>query len=171
MENINIQNIFFNEPQQSQSGTFQSFVSNKKELGKVVSVSNASLQKLSIKQPVIFVEIDMENTLIAATKNQILFKEIAQFPIVERDLSIVMERNIMYEKVETSLKNLKTKFLENFYLFDIYEGDKIDNTKKSFAITFKFLNKEKTLTDAEVDEEMKGISNTLVAEFNAEIRH
>ena len=47
---------------QSESGIFQSFVKNKNELGKVVlQVNNALLQKFSIKQPVIFVELDVKN--------------------------------------------------------------------------------------------------------------
>jgi len=86
-------------------------------------------------------------------------------------LSIVMDKNIIYGNVASSLKQLKVKFLEDFSLFDIYESEKINNDKKSFAINFRFINKERTLTDAEVESEMKIIADKLIKDFNAEIRH
>ena len=129
------------------------------------------LQKFSIKQPVIYVELDVENLLNISVKEEILYKEIPQFPMVERDLSIVMDKKIVYGNISASLEKVKVKFLEDFKLFDIYEGDKIGSDKKSFAINFRFINKERTLTDAEVEAEMKTITEKLVTDFNAEIRH
>ncbi|MBV9963749.1 MAG: phenylalanine--tRNA ligase subunit beta [Parafilimonas sp.] len=170
LNSINIKSISYSESQQSETGTFQSVINNKSELGKVLLVDNTLLHKFSIKQSVIFVELDINNLLVAAAKEQILYTEIAQFPVVERDLSLLMDKKIMFRHVEFSLKQLKMKLLEGFSLFDIYEGDKIDNNKKSFAINFKFINKEKTLTDAEVEAEMKTIKDKLVTDFNAEIR-
>ena len=53
---------------------------------------------------------------------------------------------------------------------DIYEGDKIGTDKKSFAINFRFINTERTLTDAEVENEMKAITEKLTTGLNAEVR-
>ncbi len=170
LENINIQNKVFEAAQSLASGTFQIIKKNKTALGKLLQVNNTVLQKFNIKQPVIFAELDVNNLLNAAAEHQILYKEIPQFPVVERDLSIVMDKNILFGDIAASLKNLKANFLEDFNLFDIYEGEKIGD-KKSFAINFKFINKEKTLTDAEVETSMRTITNKLVSDFNAEIRH
>ena len=73
--------------------------------------------------------------------------------------------------IAASLQKVQVKYLEDFNLFDIYEGDKIGSEKKSFAINFRFINTERTLTDAEVEAAMKTITEKLVKDFNAEIRH
>jgi len=169
-ENINIQNLIYKEPQLSESGTFVLVENNTKKLGKILQVNNILLQKFNIKQPVIFAEMDADAILSASLKNEILYKEIPQFPVVERDLSIVMDKEISFENVASFLKKLKIKYLEDFNLFDIYEGEKLGNGKKSFAINFRFLNKERTLTDSEVEPEMKIIIGQLSAEFKAAVR-
>ncbi|MEP6465301.1 MAG: phenylalanine--tRNA ligase subunit beta [Parafilimonas sp.] len=170
-ENINIKNPSFEEPQLLAIGNIQLIIKNKIELGRIVHVHAALLQKFNIKQPVIFVEMDVKNILKIAAEEEVLYKEISQFPVVERDLSIVMNKNIIFGNVALSLKQMKLKFLENIHLFDVYEGEKIDSDKKSLAINFKFTNKERTLTDTEIEKEMKIISDKLIADFNAEIRH
>jgi phenylalanyl-tRNA synthetase beta chain len=60
--------------------------------------------------------------------------------------------------------------LTDVKLFDVFENEKLGNDKKSFAITFTFLDKEKTLTDKEIDSWMSKIMTTLEKELNAEIR-
>ena len=170
-ENINIKNAAFGEPQSLENGTAQSIIKNKVELGKILQVNKTLLQKFGIKQPVTFVEIDVKNILAFAAKEEILYSEISQFPAVERDLAIVMDKDIAFGNIASSLKQTKVKFLEDVNLFDIYEGEKIGSDKRSLAINFKFINKERTLTDAEVEKEMKTIADKLIADFNAEVRH
>jgi len=133
-------------------------------------VSSAILQKFGIKQPVIYLELDVQAVLNSSREKEILYKEIPQFPIVERDLSLVMDKKIKYSNVISAIEQVRLKFLQDFNLFDIYEGGNIGSDKKSFAINFSFINKERTLTDAEVETEMKAIANKLVTDFNAEIR-
>jgi len=140
-------------------------------LGKVLQVNEVLLQQFSIKQPVIYVELDVANILNSSVKEEILYKEIPQLPAVERDLSIVMDEKIAYGNIALALEQVNVNFLEDFNLFDIYEGDKIGKNKKSMAINFRFINSERTLTDAEVEAQMKTITEKLITEFNAEIRH
>lgn len=169
-ENISIENFDFTEAQSDTAGTFQSIQKNKTELGNLKEVTSMMLEKFGIKQPVIFAELDIENLTGIVSKEEILYKELNQSPFVERDLSMLVDKNTEYGKVENSLKQMKVKFLEDFNLFDIYKGEKIANNKKSFAINFRFVNKDRTLTDAEVENGMKQIMNKLEADFNAEIR-
>ncbi len=171
LESINIKKIVFIEPQQAAAGIFQSVAKNTNPLGSILLIGDALLQKFGIKQPVIFAELDVKTLVDEAVKQQVLYKEIPQFPTVERDLAVVMNKNISYGDIASSLERLKIKYLEDFKLFDIYEGEKIGNGKKSFALNFRFINKDKTLTDAEVEGVMKTITEKLLKEFEAEIRH
>ncbi|MBS1747969.1 MAG: phenylalanine--tRNA ligase subunit beta [Bacteroidetes bacterium] len=170
LENIQIQNIVFSNPENTINGTNITIQKNKINLGKLVQVNKQMLESFGIKQPVVFAELDVENIVKAAAGESIVYKELNPYPVVERDLSLVINKQIQYGEVESGIKKLKTKYLENFNLFDIYEGEKIAGDKKSFAINFRFVNNEKTLTDVEVETEMKMITEKLVNEFSAEIR-
>ena len=55
-------------------------------------------------------------------------------------------------------------------LFDIFESEKLGTDKKSMAVSFTFLDGEKTLTDKEIDSMMNKIMNSLEKELQAEIR-
>jgi phenylalanyl-tRNA synthetase beta chain len=170
LENINIKNVAFEEPRSSGEGNFQRVKAQKNELGKLLQVGNVTLQKFGIKQPVIYLELDVDSLIKAAQTEEILYKEIPQFPGVERDLSIVIDKKINYQNVVDSLEALHLRFLQSYHLFDIYEGENMGKEKKSFALNFRFLNKEKTLTDGEVETDMKTIANKLKNDLEAEIR-
>ncbi len=171
LENLDIKKPSFSGSETSGKGHYLTIQKDIAELGKIYQVSNVLLQQFGIKQPVVYAELDIESLLNASIKEQILYKEIPQYPMVERDLSIVIDKEIVYGNIAASLEKVKVKFLEDFNLFDIYEGDKIGNNKKSYAINFRFINTEKTLTDAEVETAMKIITEKLTKDFNAEIRH
>jgi len=169
-QNMNVTGTSWGEPQASGSGTFQTILTNKSELGTVLQVSDTLLQKFGIKQSVIYAEADIAALVDASQKADILYTEIPQFPVVERDLSIILQKRVKYNDVTAALGQLHLKLLQHYNLFDVYEGDRIDSNKKSFAINFKFISPEKTLTDTEVEAEMKIITNKLVSDFAAEIR-
>ena len=55
-------------------------------------------------------------------------------------------------------------------LFDIFESEKLGADKKSLAVSFTFLDEEKTLTDKEIDGWMNKIMTTFEKDLQAEIR-
>jgi len=123
-----------------------------------------------IRQPVVYAELNYQAILDAAEKKAIAFSEIAQFPTVERDLAVVIQKNIAFQSIEKSLKTIRIPYLQQFHLFDIFESDRIGNDKKSLAINFSFLNPEKTLTDQDVEAVMQTIVKKLETDFDAEVR-
>jgi phenylalanyl-tRNA synthetase beta chain len=60
--------------------------------------------------------------------------------------------------------------LQSIQLFDIFESEKLGADKKSLAISFTFLDEEKTPTDKEIDGMMNKIMNALETTLQAEIR-
>jgi phenylalanyl-tRNA synthetase beta chain len=68
------------------------------------------------------------------------------------------------------VNSLQLKKLIHLNLFDVFESEKLGANKKSLAISFTFLDKEKTLTDKEVDSMMNKIIELLESKLNAEIR-
>jgi len=66
--------------------------------------------------------------------------------------------------------NTEKKFLKEVSLFDVYEGDKIEKGKKSYALSFTLLDEDKTLTDKQIDKVMLNLARAFEREFNAVIR-
>ncbi|MBA4195970.1 MAG: phenylalanine--tRNA ligase subunit beta [Chitinophaga sp.] len=145
-------------------------VSNKKELAQLKEIRKTELSNFGIKQSVLFIDIDFEALLNTVSKQKIVYKEVAKFPAVERDLAIVIDKAVTYDIVQSIIKKQKLHKLQNTRLFDVFESDKLGAGKKSMAINFTFLDEEKTLTDKEIDSMMNKLMEGFTKELNAEIR-
>ena len=81
-----------------------------------------------------------------------------------------MDKNVSYAQIEQIALANKMEQLKSVNLFDIFESEKLGAGKKSMAVSFTFLDENKTLTDVEID----GYMNKLIADYekniNAEIR-
>jgi len=152
-----------------QENTIQ-LVSNKKELAQLQTIGKNQLNSFGIKQPVLFIDVDFEALLSTVTKQKIVYKEVAKFPAVERDLAIVIDKTVTYDTVQTVIKKQKLHKLQSTRLFDVFESDKLGAGKKSLAVNFTFLDEEKTLTDKEIDSMMNKLMEGFTKELNAEIR-
>jgi len=86
---------------------------------------------------------------------------IARFPAVNRDLSMVVRKDILAGDIENMIRVRGGKLLENVTLFDIYEGEQIKEGYKSMAYTLTLRNPEKTLSEEEITSVMKKILNGL----------
>jgi phenylalanyl-tRNA synthetase beta chain len=143
---------------------------NKELVGRINSVAKNKLELFSIKQPVYFADINWEKLTASARKIKIEFSEISKYPEVHRDISMIVNKNISYENVERLTKGLNISKLVNIKLFDIFESEKLGQDKKSLAISFTFSDKEKTLTDKEIDALMNKIIVSYEKDLGAEIR-
>ncbi len=134
------------------------------------TVSKNKLEQFSVKQPVFFADINWEKLKVAAKQIKIEFAEISKYPEVQRDISMIIKKSVLYEKIETLTKALNLSKLSNIELFDIFESEKLGKNKRSLAVSFTFSDKEKTLTDNEIDGMMNKIISCYEKELNAEIR-
>ncbi|MBN8859433.1 MAG: phenylalanine--tRNA ligase subunit beta [Sphingobacteriales bacterium] len=143
---------------------------NKEALAHFGLVHSAITKKFDIRQPVWYGIIDWKTLSRLASKQKTGYVEIPRFPAVERDLAIVIDKKISYREVEEAVAKAGIKKLRSMYLFDVFESDKLGASKKSFAVSFTFLDTEKTLTDKEIDGMMQKIMGSVEKELSAEIR-
>lgn len=134
------------------------------------AVTKAVLNRFDIKQEVWYADILWDHVLQLNKKNNIEFREISKFPSVQRDLAIIVDKTLRYEEVEKATRNARINKLRSLHLFDIFESEKLGAGKKSLAVSFTFLDEEKTLTDKEIDGMMKRIIQSYEKELNAEVR-
>jgi phenylalanyl-tRNA synthetase beta chain len=134
------------------------------------AVHQKVLQSFDIKQPVFFADFNWTVLAQLAAANKPVFKPIARFPAVQRDLAVIVPSHLKYEEVEKSVQKMRLGKLQGIKLFDIFESEKLGAGKKSIAVNFTFLDEEKTLTDTEIDNWMGKIMSALEKDLQAEIR-
>jgi len=83
---------------------------------------------------------------------------------------MIVDKSLPYEKVEKAVLGVRLDKLQEVKLFDIFESEKLGAGKKSLAISFTFLDEEKTLTDKEIEIMVSRIMTALEKELQAEIR-
>ncbi|MEO8822500.1 MAG: phenylalanine--tRNA ligase subunit beta [Ginsengibacter sp.] len=142
-----------------------------KEILFLGTVKKFKLEEFSIKQPVHIIDFDWDKLLLLSKKEGVTFEPVSRFPQVQRDLAILVNKDLNYGEVEMLVKSLHIKKLQNIRLFDVFENEKLGDDKKSFAINFTFLDKEKTMTDEEVENIMNKIVSNLESKLNVAIRN
>lgn len=98
------------------------------------------------------------------------YVEVPKFPAVERDIAVVIEESIEVGQIEKIITKKAKKLLESMQLFDIYRDEKLGENKKSVAYSLIFRDKNKTLSDEEINTIMEAVVCELQKELGAELR-
>jgi phenylalanyl-tRNA synthetase beta chain len=143
---------------------------NGKELFQMGVVTPALLAKFDLKAPVYFLEMDFGSFVKAAAKVRTKAEELSKFPIVKRDLALLVDKNITFRRLRDIAFGVEKKLLRGVSLFDVYEGDKLPAGKKSYALGFTLENRAATLTDKEIERVMQNLITQYQKDVNATIR-
>lgn len=134
------------------------------------SVSRGILKDFDCRQPVFYAEINWDILLALLPAGITPYREVPRFPEVRRDLALVVDRGVTFAEMEEAARQTERKILKSVGLFDVYEGDKIEAGKKSYALSFILLDENKTLTDKEIDKAMDRIRQAMATRFGARLR-
>ena len=146
------------------------YLHGSKPLVEFGSVAKRLLKDFDIKQAVFAAEFDWDLVLELLAEHRILFNPLPRFQVVTRDFSLMLDKKVTYESLRTLAFKAEKKLLKKVTLFDVYEGDKIEKGKKSYALTFTLLDKDKTLTDKQIDKAMLRIAGAFEKELGASVR-
>ena len=134
------------------------------------TVSGEVLKQFDIEQPVYAAEFNWDQVLKMLKKQKILFKPLPRFQVVTRDFSLMLDKQVTFESLRVLAFKTERKLLQKVSLFDVYDGEKIEKGKKSYALTFTLLDNDKTLTDKQIDKTMMNIARAFEREFGAVVR-
>ena len=134
------------------------------------SLSSNSLKCFGISQEVFCANFNWDNLLKVINQKTIKFKEISKYPEVKRDFSLLINEDVTFENIFKLAKQTENNFLKDINLFDVYTGDKLADGKKSYAVSFTLQDKNKTLTDVQIDKIMSKIQKRFESELRAELR-
>ena len=143
---------------------------NGEVLARIGQVQAHILKYFGIKKPVYYAEMNTA-TLYAACEAEVNYRSIPAFPAVKRDLALIIDENVSYKTLEEIGFKYGSKLLKNITLFDVYEGDKIEKGKKSYALNFVLQHPEKTLTEEEINKVMNKLIAAYEREAGAKLRN
>ena len=141
--------------------------------GKVITfgkVSGDQLKSFDIRQEVYAAEFNWDLVLQLHKKSKVTFRPLPRFPEVRRDLSLMLDTGVRFEQLRDLAFRTEKKLLKQVDLFDVYEGEKIESGKKSYALSFTLRDEEKTLADKQIDKAMGRISKAFEQELGAVVR-
>jgi len=141
-----------------------------RELATFGQIDKSILKTFDIRQDVFYADIDWDYLTERSQFTQIQFQQLPKFPSVRRDLALVVDSALNFEQIEKIARMEGRKLLQGVSLFDVYKGDKIEQGKKSYAVSFTFLDPEKTLTDQDIDKVMSKLMKKLESELGAVVR-
>jgi phenylalanyl-tRNA synthetase beta chain len=142
----------------------------KKKLVDFGLVKKSILKHFGISQNVLFADFNWDNVIEVAQHNSIKFKAIPKYPTVKRDFALLIDSNVSFEDIHTIAKQTEQQLLKNVNLFDVYEGEKLPEGKKSYAVSFTLQDEHKTLTDKQIDKIMSKLQSNFETKLGAELR-
>lgn len=148
----------------------QAYLLKGRQIVEFGSIAAPLLKLFDIKQAVFAAEFNWDVVLDLLSRHRILFKALPRFQVVNRDLSLMLDRKVTFESLRTLAFASEKKLLKKVSLFDVYEGDKIEKGKKSYALSFTLLDEDKTLTDKQIDKAMMRIARAFESELGASVR-
>lgn len=133
-------------------------------------LNRAALKHFDIQQEVLFADFNWDLILETARNQKLKFSGIPRFPSVRRDFALLLDEKIKYEQVRDLATQTEKKLLKGVNLFDVYQGKKLPEGKKSYAVSFTFQDEYGTLTDKQVDKIMNKLQQRFEKELSAELR-
>ena len=133
-------------------------------------VDKKIIKSFGIKQELYYADFNWDLILNLVLNTKIKYSEVSKFPSVKRDLSLLIDKEVTFKELNTIAKQTETKILKSVNLFDVYEGDKLPEGKKSYALSFILEDNTKTLTDKYIDKVMNKLISSYETKVGAEVR-
>ena len=133
-----------------------------------VGALHPKLQKFfGIKHPTFCFEVLFD---IFSNKPMVFYQELSKFPVIRRDVAIVIEQDLLAQCVLDVVKEAAGSLLKETHVFDVYKGEGIDKNKKSIALALYLQHPMRTLVDKEVNSVVANVVSVLKNKLRATMR-
>jgi len=149
-----------------QMGQTAKIMKEKNHVGWVGALSPKLQKKLSMPNAFLF-ELTQSEIEQGETPS---YESFSSFQASQRDIAIVVSKEISSDELIHSIQSLKQNDLIDVNLFDVYEGEHIEQGSKSVALNLTYQSKEVTLTDEQLAEKVSKIVGHLESKFSAKLR-
>nr|MBD3359291.1 phenylalanine--tRNA ligase subunit beta [Candidatus Buchananbacteria bacterium] len=142
---------------------------NDQELGYISELADNLYEKLDLDSKLAFFEINLTK-LAKFYSDEIKYKQIPKFPSIDLDISMIIDKNILWEEVQDIVKQTDNELIRQVTFFDVYEGKGIPTGKKSIAFRIEYRSDNKTLTMQEVQVIHDKVIKNLEKKLGGQIR-
>jgi phenylalanyl-tRNA synthetase beta chain len=132
------------------------------------SVKKVHLKTFSVEQGVFVAEFSLE--ALRSANGQRKYVPPPKYPRVRRDVAFILEGSTPAEAVERVIRDASSSLLQSVELFDLYRGENLGIGKKSVAFGLDLVSTEKTLTEEEIEAEVRRIVEAVVSKTGGVLR-
>ena len=122
--------------------------------------------KLKMKQDAYLFKVDLDMVFANINESITRYKKLPQFPEVQRDIAMIIPNSVSYAELEKAIKKgVANNLFNGCDVFDIYQGEHVQDGFKSIACRIKMLDANSTLTDETIEEQMANVRSVLKKTF------
>jgi phenylalanyl-tRNA synthetase beta chain len=141
-----------------------------KTLATLGIVTKKILHAFDIECEVYYAELNWKELLRAVRNVKVSYTEVPKYPVVKRDLALLLDAQIPFAEVEKIAYDTEKKLLKSVTLFDVYEGKNLEAGKKSYAVSFFLQDETQTLTEKAIEKIMSKLVANLQNKLGAKLR-
>ncbi|NLB88049.1 MAG: phenylalanine--tRNA ligase subunit beta, partial [Syntrophomonadaceae bacterium] len=139
------------------------------EIGVIGEVHPLVLENFEIKDKVSAFELELDE-MYKLTTRRVMTESITKYPSVERDIAILVSKDITSSQIVKTIRDNGTDILRDVVVFDVYTGEQVPEGYKSMAFKLKLQPTEKTLTENEINDIVQNILAALEKDLAAKLR-
>ena len=132
-------------------------------------VSSAVLQQLDIQQDVYCFEFNLNELKRIPIQNK-KYSEPLKYPKVFKDFAFIFDKMVLFDDVRNFIQVKSAGILGNVNVFDIFESKELGPNKRSMAFELEYFDKNRTLTEEEVEKDFEKLIKLVSKEFKATLR-
>jgi phenylalanyl-tRNA synthetase beta chain len=137
-------------------------------IGWIGRLSETIAVAYKFRQPVYLAELDLTALLVSGQRT-VHYKPLPRYPSVVRDVTLLVGRDISFAELLGAVESERVADYSGAKLVGTYEGKNIPEDKRSITLRIEYRSEEGTLRDEEVEERHRGLIDSLVKKFNAEL--
>ena len=122
---------------------------------------------LGLKKDLFIFSLEIENLSFESTKT---YKQFSKYPKSSRDLAFIVNKTVNAGDIEEVIKSNAGESFKEIKIFDVYQGQGIDENKKSLAISVTWQSLNDTLKDSDIDDAVTKIVNSVKNQLDGELR-
>ncbi len=118
--------------------------------------------KLKLNQNAYVFKLDLDLFINAVNNNVVKYKKLPQFPEVQRDLAVIVPKTASWDELEKVVKKgIDNKVFAGTEVFDVYEGEHVQEGFKSVAFRIRMQDNNATMTDETIETQMANVRSAL----------
>jgi phenylalanyl-tRNA synthetase beta chain len=143
---------------------------NKILIAQIGYVSKKLLKTQDITADVFYSDLNWTAILKVIRGLKVSYSPLPKYPEVKRDLALLLDKELKFSTIKDLAFKTERQILRSVNIFDVYEGDKLPEGKKSYAVSFILRDEEKTLNDKQIEKVMNKLIAVYEREVGAKIR-